>query len=113
MLRRHPAVREVAVAAAPDAVRGDEVLACVVLKDEWAQGGPNCVMGAALAEVLTRHCLAELAYFKAPGWVAFVKELPLTLTNKIQRGEMKRIAAQMPGQPHCFDTRALKKREAL
>lgn len=113
VLRRHPAVREVAVAATPDPVRGDEVLACVVLKDDWLQGGPEGLPAAALAEVLTRHCLSELAYFKAPGWVAFVKALPLTLTNKIQRGQMKQIAAALPGQPDCFDTRALKKREAL
>ena len=68
------------------------------------------MISAALAETLVQHCLNELAYYKAPGWVAFVPALPLTLTQKIQRGEMKKLAASLPGQPNCFDTRSLKKR---
>ncbi len=121
VLRRHPAVKDAAVAATPDVVRGDEVLACVILKDEALQLG-GCTDANSekvlaqmrgMAEELTRHCLKELAYFKAPGWVAFVTSLPLTLTQKVQRGELKTLALNLPGQAHCFDTTNLKKREAL
>ncbi len=108
VLRRHPAVKDVAVAATPDAVRGDEVLACVILKDPVALSQMR-----ELAHALTQHCLQELAYFKAPGWVAFVPSLPLTLTQKVQRGELKAMALGLPGQENCFDTTGLKKREAL
>jgi acyl-coenzyme A synthetase/AMP-(fatty) acid ligase len=104
VLALHPAVRAVAVAAAPDELRGDEVLACVVLREpapDWS----------ALAAELTQHALAQLAYYKAPGYVAFVDALPLTLSQKVQRAQLKALAAELPGQPHCIDTRALKKRQ--
>jgi acyl-coenzyme A synthetase/AMP-(fatty) acid ligase len=42
--------------------------------------------------------------------VAFVDALPLTASQKIQRGELKALAQSLPGQPHCVDTRALKRR---
>jgi len=56
--------------------------------------------------------LEQLAYFKAPGYVAFVDALPLTATQKVQRGELKALAQALPGQPGCIDTRALKRRQA-
>jgi acyl-CoA synthetase (AMP-forming)/AMP-acid ligase II len=105
VLRRHPGVREVAVAATPDAVRGDEVLACVVPAAALDETGRE-----ALARELVALALEQLAYFKAPGWVAFVDGLPLTPTQKIQRGELKALAATLPGSARCVDTRALKKR---
>ncbi|RPH44469.1 MAG: ATP-dependent acyl-CoA ligase [Burkholderiales bacterium] len=105
VLRRHPGVREVAVAATPDAVRGDEVLACVVPVAPLDDGAR-----AVLAGELVALCLEHLAYFKAPGWVAFLAALPLTPTQKVQRGELKALAATLPGTAGCIDTRALKKR---
>jgi len=65
-----------------------------------------------LARELTEHSLQRLAYYKAPGWVAFVDALPLTASNKIQRGELKALAQGLPGQPLCVDTRSLKKRQS-
>jgi acyl-CoA synthetase (AMP-forming)/AMP-acid ligase II len=106
VLRRHPLVREVAVAATPDAVRGDEVLACVVA----AQALDDASLAEAAASIV-RLCLEQLAYHKAPGWVAFVDALPLTATQKIQRGELKALAATLPGSSRCIDTRSLKKRQ--
>ncbi len=105
VLAQHPRVAAVAVAAAPDAVRGDEVLACVVRREPQ----PDEDLGA-LAAQITRHALQQLAYYKAPGYVAFVDELPLTPSQKVQRAQLKALASSLPGQPHCVDTRALKKR---
>jgi acyl-coenzyme A synthetase/AMP-(fatty) acid ligase len=107
VLRRHPDVRDVAVAATPDALRGDEVLACVVPVRPLDDAGRE-----ALAHGLVAICLEQLAYFKAPGWVAFVDALPLTPTQKVQRGELRALAARLPGTPACVDTRAAKKRPA-
>jgi acyl-CoA synthetase (AMP-forming)/AMP-acid ligase II len=107
VLNQHPAVKASAVAATPDAVRGDEVLACIVLKapaDLQRQPG--------LAADIVAHALAQLAYYKAPGYVAFVDALPLTPSQKIQRGELRVLAQALPAQPHCVDTRAMKKRQA-
>ncbi|MDE2370245.1 MAG: AMP-binding protein [Burkholderiales bacterium] len=107
VLNQHPLVQASAVAAAPDALRGDEVLACIVLKQPAAAD-----RHPELAAELVRHALANLAYYKAPGHVAFVESLPLTASQKIQRGEMRTLAQRLPGQPGCIDTRPLKKRPA-
>jgi acyl-coenzyme A synthetase/AMP-(fatty) acid ligase len=105
VLNQHPLVHASAVAATPDPMRGDEVLACVVLRDPVREAQRDDV-----ARTLVEHTLSQLSYFKAPGWVAFVDALPLTPSQKIQRGELKAWAAQLPGQAHCIDTRALKRR---
>jgi acyl-coenzyme A synthetase/AMP-(fatty) acid ligase len=42
--------------------------------------------------------------------VAFVDALPLTASQKIQRGELRTLAQALPGQPQCIDTRSMKKR---
>ena len=51
----------------------------------------------ALAQGIVRHALAQLAYYKAPGYVAFVETLPLTPSQKIQRGELKAHGAPAAG----------------
>ena len=59
---------------------------------------------------IVEHALAELAYYKAPGYVAFVDALPLTPSQKIQRGELKALAAALMGQPPCIDTPLMRSR---
>jgi acyl-CoA synthetase (AMP-forming)/AMP-acid ligase II len=105
VLRQHPAVQAVAVAATPDPVRGDEVMALVVLQEAGAEL-------AATAASITEFCLTQLAYYKAPGYIAFVDQLPLTTSQKIQRGTIKEWARELPGSDRCIDTRGLKKRQA-
>ena len=106
VLNQHPAVKTSAVAATPDAVRGDEVLACIVLRE-----GADASQREQLAASIVEHALAQLAYYKAPGYVAFVDALPLTASQKIQRGQLRELAHGLPGQAHCIDTRAMKKRQ--
>ncbi len=108
VLMQHPLVKAVAVAAVPDAVRGDEVLACVV--PETLPAGADAMAEAARS--IVQWSLSQLAYYKAPGYVAFVDSLPLTTTNKIQRGEMKALAPTLPGTARCVDTCHMKKRPA-
>ncbi len=103
VLRRHPAVAEVAVAAAPDDVRGEEVLACIVTRAPVADP-------AETAADIVRAALHDLSYFKVPGWVAFVDALPLTASQKVARGELKAMAQRLVGTSGCIDTRALKRR---
>ena len=106
VLMQHPLVKAVAVAAVPDAVRGDEVLACVVPADPLATDADR----QEAARAIVQWSLEQLAYYKAPGYVAFVDSLPLTTTNKIQRGEMKALAPTLPGTAHCVDTCAMKRK---
>lgn len=78
-LRTHPAVREVAIIPVADELRDEEVYACVVLKGGFA-GGPG------LADAIARFALERLAYFKIPGWVAFLDQLPTTYSQKLRKG---------------------------
>lgn len=100
-LRQHPAVTAVAVAPTADPVRGEEVFACIVTNAEPAE---------ALARDIAAWCVERLAYYKAPGFIAFVPNLPLTSTQKIQRGELRTLVASLTVTAH--DTRALKRRPA-
>jgi acyl-CoA synthetase (AMP-forming)/AMP-acid ligase II len=108
VLLQHPQVKAAAVAAVPDAVRGDEVLACIVTDEP---PGDQAARSAAAADIV-QWCLARLAYYKAPGFVAFVDSLPLTASQKVQRGELRALAASLVGQPQCVDTCAMKRRPA-
>src|SRR3954463_4929672 len=99
----HPAVRLVAVVAAPDAVRDEEVLACVILNE-----GASPVRDTALS--IQQLCLERLSYYKAPGYVAFVDELPVTSTNKVQKARLADFASNPLASPRCFDLRDGKRR---
>jgi len=106
VLMQHPAVKQVAVAPAPDTVRGDEVFACVV-----SEGAPpDAAARKQIAADIVAWSLSRLAYYKAPGYVAFVSAVPLTSTQKIQRGALKELVATTIGSEACVDTRSLKKR---
>ena len=107
VLLQHPAVLSAGVAAVPDEIRGDEVMACIVPRAPLAEGERG-----GLAEELVAFCLQRLAYFKAPGYVVFCQALPLTATEKVQRAELKRLAASCLGTPGCIDLRARKKHVA-
>jgi fatty-acyl-CoA synthase len=74
-LLRHPAVQEVAIVGFPHERWGEAPHAFVVLKQ-----------GARADErELLEFARANLAHFKAPHSVTFVKELPKTATGKIQK----------------------------
>jgi acyl-CoA synthetase (AMP-forming)/AMP-acid ligase II len=106
VLMQHPSIRQVAVAPAPDPVRGDEVFACVV-----SEGAPpDAAARKQIAADIVAWSLSRLAYYKAPGYVAFVPAVPLTSTQKIQRGALKELVATTMGSEMCVDTRSLKKR---
>jgi acyl-CoA synthetase (AMP-forming)/AMP-acid ligase II len=105
VLSLHLAVEACAVAPTPDPLRGDEVLACIVLRKAEHLPAPEQI-----AASIVRHAMERLAYFKAPGYVAFVDALPLTVSQKIQRSELRELAKKLPGTPNCFDTRQMKRR---
>jgi acyl-CoA synthetase (AMP-forming)/AMP-acid ligase II len=103
VLNRHPAIKQAAVAATPDQVRGDEVAAVIIP----AQAGAD----RALAEEIVRWSLEQMAYYKAPGWIAFADSLPLTATEKIQRAGLKDVVARLMGEGAFYDLRDMKKRQ--
>ncbi len=92
-------MRKVAVIAAPDEVRDGEVLACVVSSDR----------SKANAISIQDWCLERLAYFKAPGIVAFIDELPVSSTNKVQKAKLADFAFDPASR---FDLRERKRRKS-
>lgn len=101
ILMRHPDITAAGAAAVPDDVRGDEVFACLSVSDPSSEK----------AEGIVRWALGQMAYYKVPGYVAFVEALPLTSTHKIQRKELKQLALSLVANPATIDTRHLKKRQ--
>ena len=100
-LAAHPAVARAAVLAVPDEMRDEEVLA-VVVPAAGHRPDPH------LAQSLLSHCLENLAYYKAPAWVVFREELPVTATNKLQKNLI--FAAGQDARAQAIDLRPLKKR---
>jgi acyl-CoA synthetase (AMP-forming)/AMP-acid ligase II len=101
-LAGHPAVGQVAVIAVPDSLRDEEVMACVVLLASHEKSRNTAI-------AIQDWCLERLAYFKAPGHVAFVDSLPTTATNKVQKAKLADFALEAADS---FDLRERKKRTA-
>jgi len=103
-LQAHDAVAQIAVIAAPDELRDEEVMACIVPM-------PGFEPGAVLARRLFDYCMGELAYYKAPGWVLFVDRLPTTGTQKVQKTEIFAAGVDPREQPGIIDMRSAKRRK--
>ncbi|HVJ32180.1 MAG TPA: AMP-binding protein [Terriglobia bacterium] len=84
VLSRHPAVREVAVVAKPDAHWGEVPCAFIALKS----GAENVT-----ADSVIDWCRSEMAGFKRPRCVVF-GELPKTLTGKVQKFVLRQRATE-------------------
>jgi 2-aminobenzoate-CoA ligase len=85
-LLEHEAVAECGVVAAPDEERGHIVKAYVVLR-------PGYAGDSTLTEALQEHVKAAIAPFKYPRAIEYVAALPRTQTGKLQRFELRRLAA--------------------
>jgi acyl-CoA synthetase (AMP-forming)/AMP-acid ligase II len=103
-LRLHPAVSECAVVPVPDAFRQEEVMACIVLRDDEAPS-------EATALSIMDFALERIAYFKAPGGIVFMDRLPTTHTNKLQKEKIFARNEDPYARPKSFDLRHLKKRD--
>ncbi|PWT74575.1 MAG: AMP-binding protein, partial [Proteobacteria bacterium] len=78
-LYRHPKVLEVQVFGVPDARLGEEVCAWIVLKPGLS----------ATQEEIQAFCRGQIAHYKVPRYVRFLKELPKTVTGKPQKFVMR------------------------
>jgi 2-aminobenzoate-CoA ligase len=85
-LLEQPAVAECGVVGAPDEERGQVVKAYVVLRTGYSGD-------AATTKLLQEHVKATIAPYKYPRTIEYVTQLPRTQTGKLQRFELRRMAA--------------------
>lgn len=84
MLERHPAVAQACVVPIDDEIKGQKPVAFIVAK---MGEDPD-------AEDIKRFALANAPAYQHPRFIWFVKSLPLSTTNKIDRAVLKREAAE-------------------
>ncbi|XP_043770383.1 acyl-coenzyme A synthetase ACSM5, mitochondrial isoform X3 [Cervus elaphus] len=83
-LAEHPAVLESAVVSSPDPIRGEVVKAFIVLSPAYSSHDPE-----KLTQELQEHVKRVTAPYKYPRKMAFVSELPKTVSGKIQRSKLR------------------------
>ncbi|MGI6678482.1 MAG: AMP-binding protein [Dehalobacterium sp.] len=80
----HPQVRDVQVIGVPDKDYGEEIMACVILKE-----GENLT-----ADELKEYIRSHLAKHKTPRYVEFVTEFPMNAAGKIMKYKMREQAVE-------------------
>lgn len=78
-LLEHDRVIEAAVIGIPDKLRGEEVKACIVPKEE----------NAVTSEELILYCRKRLPLYKCPKEIVFYKELPRGSTGKVLKKNLR------------------------
>jgi len=86
-LLKHPAVLEAAAVGIPDRHYGQEIMACIVLRD-----GQECD-----EDELREFCVQNLGPYKTPKLLRFVAELPRGPSGKIQRLKLLEVMSQADG----------------
>ncbi len=90
ILHEHPKVKEAAVTGVTHPVRGELLVAQVVLKDGVADD-PRAVR-----RELLEFCRQRLASYKVPRRIEIASELPKTAVGKVLRREIREAAAGRP-----------------
>ncbi|XRG80563.1 AMP-binding protein [Rossellomorea sp. GAMAL-10_SWC] len=83
-LYTHPDVLDVQVVGVPDHVYGEEVMACIIIK-EGIKITP---------EDIRMYCKGKISKHKIPRYIEFVKEYPMTASGKIQKFRLREQAVE-------------------
>ena len=80
----HPMTKDVQVIGIPDEKYGEEIMACIILKEE----------GSVTKEEMTDFIKASLARHKVPKYIEFVKSFPMNAAGKILKYKMREEATE-------------------
>ncbi len=83
----HPAVRDVQVIGVPDKRYGEEIMACIILKE------PDSVT----VDEMSAYIKASLARHKVPKYIEFVEAFPMNAAGKVLKYKMRQDAAERLG----------------
>ncbi len=83
----HPAVRDVQVIGVPDKRYGEEIMACIILKEA----------GSVTVEEMTNYIKASMARHKVPKYIEFVDNFPMNAAGKVLKYKMRQDAAARLG----------------
>jgi len=82
-LYTHPAISDAQVTGLPDEIRGEELVAWIILRPDVS---PISV------EQLREFCRGKISHFKIPRYIKFVDHYPLTVTGKVQKYKIRELA---------------------
>ena len=80
----HPKVKDVQVIGVPDKAYGEEIMACVILKDGETSS----------EEEIKQFVRDHMAKHKVPRYVDFVEEFPMNAAGKILKYKMRENAVE-------------------
>ena len=88
VLRTMPSIADVRVIGAPDAARGQQIVACVVAAD-----GERNVLA------IRQFCSSRLAVHKVPRRIIWLDRIPLTERGKTDRARLEALVLGSPAEP--------------
>ncbi|MCL1823552.1 MAG: AMP-binding protein, partial [Oscillospiraceae bacterium] len=80
-------VRDVQVIGVPDKQYGEEIMACIILKDSAEESEE-------LKEEIKAFALARMAKHKVPKYIDFVREFPMNEAGKVKKYKMREAAVE-------------------
>ena len=83
----HPMTKDVQVIGVPDKKYGEEIMACIILKEP----------GSITVEEMTDYIKASMARHKVPKYIEFVDSFPMNAAGKVLKYKMRQDAAERLG----------------
>ncbi len=83
----HPQTKDVQVIGVPDKKYGEEIMACIILKEP----------GSVTVEEMTAYIKASMARHKVPKYIEFVDSFPMNAAGKVLKYKMRQDAAARLG----------------
>ena len=83
----HPQTKDVQVIGVPDKKYGEEIMACIILKEP----------GSVTVEEMNAYIKASMARHKVPKYIEFVDSFPMNAAGKVLKYKMRQDAAERLG----------------